>query len=696
VILTAVMATPNTRSDTVELPTLCRSVSVVPNSVNVEKRTVDVVWTTGARVLRGYYDRYWEELSLEPKHVRLKRLNNGAPFLNTHDGYDAAGVIGVVESKSARIENGQGVATVRFAKAEDDPEADKIFRKVVDGILQNISVGYNTYKMEKVEDGADKVPVFRAVDWEPYELSVVPMGADDGAGFRAADMQRVPCVFVTRMQETATMADENKPNPAPAPQPGESPAVAATRAATMARIEDAKERAAQLTAEREAAIAEERVRSAEIRKIGSQSGLGEEWALKLIEVGTSVDEARRVAFNEMTKRDGMTEIDGYVRVGSGDDERDKFLRGASAWLIQRSGQRPMLEAAKKRNPDVFKDVDLDPGEFRGLTPMDLARRCLERAGVNTRGMDRMRLVGEAFTRSTSYQVTGDFPVLLENVLGKVLLGAYATQQNTWERFCKTDEVPDFRTSNRYRTGSLPGLDVLPEHAEYKSGVIPDGSKYAISTQRMGKMFALSRETIINDDMSALVDMATKLGAAAMRTIETQVYALIAANAGLGPTQSDAQPFFHANRSNVNATGSAISIAGLDADRVVMRAQKDPNGQDFLDLSPAILLVPDSLRGTALQLNDAQYDPASNKFQVPNMVRGLFREVIGTPRLTGTRRYIVADPLDWIVVAFLEGYGRGPVMESQQGWRIDGVEWKVSLYAKAQMGDPKAAVTNAGV
>jgi HK97 family phage prohead protease len=222
VILTAVMATPNTRSDTVELPTLCRSVSVVPNSVNVEKRTVDVVWTTGARVLRGYYDRYWEELSLEPKHVRLKRLNNGAPFLNTHDGYDAAGVIGVVESKSARIENGQGVATVRFAKAEDDPEADKIFRKVVDGILQNISVGYNTYKMEKVEDGADKVPVFRAVDWEPYELSVVPMGADDGAGFRAADMQRVPCVFVTRMQETATMADENKPNPAPAPQPGES------------------------------------------------------------------------------------------------------------------------------------------------------------------------------------------------------------------------------------------------------------------------------------------------------------------------------------------------------------------------------------------------------------------------------------------------------------------------------------------
>ena len=60
-----------------------------------------------------------------------------------------------------------------------------------------------------------------------------------------------------------------------------------------------------------------------------------------------------------------------------------------------------------------------------------------------------------------------------------------------------------------------------------------------------------------------------------------------------------------------------------------------------------------------------------------------------------RRYVIADPLDWIVVAFLEGYGRGPTLGSQDGWRIDGTEWKVTLYAKPQMGDPKAAVTNAG-
>jgi hypothetical protein len=117
----------------------------------------------------------------------------------------------------------------------------------------------------------------------------------------------------------------------------------------------------------------------------------------------------------------------------------------------------------------------------------------------------------------------------------------------------------------------------------------------------------------------------------------------------------------------------------------------------------VLLVPRPLRGLAQTINDSQYDPdtVANKAQMkPNVVRGLFGNVIGSPYFlsTATRRYLFADPMvtPAIVVAFLEGYGRGPIMETKDGWRVDGVEWKVTLYAKAQAGDPKGAVTNAGV
>jgi hypothetical protein len=49
--------------------------------------------------------------------------------------------------------------------------------------------------MQKVEDGATTTPVYRAVDWEPYEISMVPIGADAGAVTRSAGGM-TPCEFI--------------------------------------------------------------------------------------------------------------------------------------------------------------------------------------------------------------------------------------------------------------------------------------------------------------------------------------------------------------------------------------------------------------------------------------------------------------------------------------------------------------------
>lgn len=686
------------RETTVDLPRLSRAATVVPNTINADARTVDVVWTTGSRVLRGFFDQYWEELSLDPKQVRMKRLNNGAPLLNAHRQGDANGVIGVVVSDSAAVDGKRGTATVRFARAEDDPIADQIFRKVQDGIIQNLSVGYETYRMEKVEDGKDKIPVYRATDWEPAEISVVPVGADDGAGFRSANTERHKCTFLTRQQET-TMDPETPTNPS-----GESAAVAATRAAAQQRVEDAKRIAAERQAAAEEAQQAERVRSGAIRALARQHGMGETWAQNLVEAGTSVSEAQTAVLADLAQRDAAFAPAGAgaPRIGAGDDERDKWIRGASAWLIERTGYTDMVRAGQKALPNhkAFQDISFDPGEFRGMSPAELARQSLERNRFDTRGMDAMNMVGAAFLHkrnAATFQTTSDFALLLENVVNKVSLGAYATQENTWSRFCASKDVKDFRPSPQYRNGSLPNLDTILEHGEYHSGAIPDGAKYTIATGRLGKKFSLSREVIVNDDMGAVLQTAEQFGQASMRTLEVGVYALLLANAGLGPTQADTNPFFHSSRSNVG-TGSALSVAGIDGDRVTLRAQKDPNGQDFLDLRPAILLVPDALYGQALVINEAQYDTdkiANARQQEPNRVRGLFRDVVSTPRLTGTRRYLFATTMDAIVVAFLQGYGRAPNVETMNGWNVDGVEWKVTLYAKAQMGDPKSALTNAG-
>jgi HK97 family phage prohead protease len=167
----------------IELPQFAREAEIRAQSFDEAKRTVDLIWTTGATVRRrswmdGPYD---EELIVSGNSVRLERLNAGAPFLNAHDGYDLSGVIGSVVPGSAKIEKGRGTATVQLSKRDD---VAGIAQDIRDGIIRNISVGYRIHAIEKKERDDGSVPLWRVVDWEPLEISAVPIPADPGAQVR--------------------------------------------------------------------------------------------------------------------------------------------------------------------------------------------------------------------------------------------------------------------------------------------------------------------------------------------------------------------------------------------------------------------------------------------------------------------------------------------------------------------------------
>jgi len=157
-----------------------------PGTVNTEARTVELVWSKGAQVQRSSWDRgsYIEELSMAPGHVRLDRLNKGAPLLDSHDAFSLRSQIGVVER--AWIAGNEGRAVVRFSARED---VEPIFQDVVAGIYRNVSVGYRVHKTER--DEAGEIPVERAVDWEPYELSLVTIPADAGAQVRSQNIKNI-------------------------------------------------------------------------------------------------------------------------------------------------------------------------------------------------------------------------------------------------------------------------------------------------------------------------------------------------------------------------------------------------------------------------------------------------------------------------------------------------------------------------
>ena len=371
----------------------------------------------------------------------------------------------------------------------------------------------------------------------------------------------------------------------------------------------------------------------------------------------------------------------FPKIETVSDEGDKRKDAVVASILARAGvaQDAAARAALSSNP------------YRGDRLLDTARASLQRAGVSVSGMTPMEVVAAAFTQGTS-----DFPVLLENAMHKTLQAAYATAALTWNRFCATGSVSDFRAHNRYRTGSFGSLDAVNELGEFVNKSIPDGEKASITAGTKGNIINLSRTAIINDDLGAFVGLSNMLGRAAARTVEADVYALLALNSGAGPTMGDGKALFHADHGNIT-TGAAITMAALDLDRVAMASQKDVSGNDYLDLRPAVLLVPIGLGGTARSINEAQYDPdTANKLQKPNIVNGLFRDIVDTPRMTGTRRYLFADPSEAPVleVAFLDG-NQNPYLELQNGFDVDGARYKVRLDYGVAAVDYRGAVTNAG-
>lgn len=364
---------------------------------------------------------------------------------------------------------------------------------------------------------------------------------------------------------------------------------------------------------------------------------------------------------------------GGPRVQAGADERDRLRAAGTDILLARAAILSGADAARARQGNPFGNGSL----------IAMAEQCLIRAGVNTREMTRDQIAQAVLAQ----QGTSDFPIILENTLHRMVIGAYNATAFTWQRFCAVGTLSDYRPHARYHLSSFSDLKEVNEHGEYENGVLGDAAKETLQGKRKGRILQITPEVLVNDDLGAISRPAAVLGQAAGRTIEKDVYALFALNSGAGPTMSDGLALFHASHGNITGN-TAPTVAAFDALRQAMGVQKDPGGNDYLDITPAICVTPLSLGGTARVVNEAQYDvDVSSKFQVPNKSRGMVRDVVDSPRLAGTAWYVFADPnLEPVFeVAFLDGV-QVPTIEQETNFRTDGLSWKVAhRYAAGAVG-----------
>lgn len=599
-----------------------------PDTINESERTVEVVWTTGAQVRRASWSRgdYIEELSLAPGHVRLERLNNGAPLLDAHDSFSLRSQIGVVER--AWLNGSEGRALVRFSRRDD---VEPIFRDVQDGIYRSISVGYRTHKTERDETGA--TPVERAVDWEPYELSLVPIPADAGAQVRSEE----PPATQPSEQERSMTLPENGVQAAEPTQENETRGMpAAAPAAPAASAVDA-----------EAVRAGERRRVTDIMDACRKASLDGSFAEKLIADGTPIDAARAAILDAMYERQQQqpkTQARVDVTVDHGEKRAEAMLHALEA----RSGMRKWDEGGAR--------------EYLGTTLLDMARECVERSGVSTKGMTKDELAGRAMHSTT------DFPLLLTSIQRVTLKAAYGEERQTWQAMARQDNLPDFRDMSVMEVGGQILPEELREGGEYKAGTISE-TKGSWKLTEYGKKLVVGRRLIINDNLGYITRAIQVLGRGVAVFEANQMWGLLTTG-NLGATcMMDNKALFHADHNNTG-TG-AIGETSISEARQKMRNQKSFDGTP-LYVEPRYILLPTTLETAFDKFNTSI---VANQTSNVNIFSGALQKIV-EPRLDAkstAQFYVVGDypGVDKLVYGYLDGEG-GPSIESVSGRDPDGV------------------------
>ena len=484
-------------------------------------------------------------------------------------------------------------------------------------------------------------PLDRATDWEPIAVSLVIAGQDPASVMRSVEATEQPST-----EPPMTTATELA---------GGDPAATATPEAAAVTEQTPSPVVAQAPEPGHDDVA----RELHIRRAASAAELCEATVQDLIRTTAGKDlpgvmvevvRAARVAVEAKSPVNA-----GHpARVEVTRDAGDTLLRGITAGLQARI------------RPGLLKGEAAELGrEYRSYTLLELTREYLESRGTNTRGMSKTELVARGF------HSTSDFPLLFSNLASKTLDAAYQEEPHTWAPLARQRNLPDFKSASDLVVAGDLTPELLGEGGEYKSGTLKE-AQHTWKLATYARKIKVTRQAIINDDLSALETVPDMLGRGFRRLESNIVWALITGNAA---TSADGLSLFNAAHNNSSA--QSITTAGFNAAKKAMRKQADIAG-NTINLTPGYMMVPTDLEATALQFLDPNGFMATVRTgeNGPVTVQSAGVSLIVEPRLDGsaTTWYLAASTgsVEGIVYGYLAGE-EGPTVTTNEKRDPDGVE-----------------------
>lgn len=616
----------------------CRETTI--DHVDTDSRTVELSFSSETPYGRWFGD---EILCHDEECINLERFNNGLGTVLFNHDRDA--VVGHIEK--VWLEDNRGKALVRF---DEDEQSETIFQKVQSGTLQGVSVGYAINRYEVLEDedtkstnGRFNGPAYVVTDWEPLEISIVSVPADPTVGV-GRSAEEIHTSIDT--QEDNTRMDQEKN-------------------LEVQEVKSAPVETGLTQADLQKAMEQERKRTSEITAMFRDFDV--EGADEAIVLGKSVEEAREMVMDQLRARNKG------VSVTMGEAESDKFRAAAQDAVLMAAGI-PVADAA--------------PGaqELRGYSMVEMARESLRRESGSTVNFgDNMELARAAINS------TSTFPAIMSNLANKSVMVGFNEAETTYQIWAGKGSNRDFKEAARVALSEAGTLELVPEGGQFKQDSFGEASaRTKVATY--GKLFSLTRQAIINDDLGLFSKIATKYGSAAKRLVNKMVYAQLTGNVKM----QDNVALFDTKHGNVAGTGEALSVKAIAKAITAMRRQKGIQGEATLNITPKYLVVPPELEMTAYQIVNSTAAVDGVNSGVANPYKGRFIVVADAELTDPDAWYLVADATqhDTIEVTYLNGV-ETPRLETRQGFDVDGIEYKVAFDCGVSALDFRGVFKNAG-
>ena len=317
-----------------------------------------------------------------------------------------------------------------------------------------------------------------------------------------------------------------------------------------------------------------------------------------------------------------------------------------------------------------KGVDLDAARDLRVTRLSDVFAAFGFAYRPGNDAETVRAIRAAFS-------TADIPNVLSGVAHKFVLNGFGSVGDEWRQVSRPVTVSDFKAVKGVRLVMGGLLKSLAKGGELQHVDLSDEAR-SVQAATKGSIVGITREDLINDDLSVLSTIPERFGQMAGRTINKDVFGK------LSTTGSD----YGAN------TSGALSLANLAAAYALAMAIKDGNGDPLGPLPNRILCSPSNYI-TAKNIYQSEHiTGATAKEGRDNVMRNVLEPVV-SPYLSGTAYWLFNSAFPLIDVAFLNGV-QVPVVETANvDFNQLGIQMRCYFDYGPSAGEFKAALYSTG-